>query len=382
MSESGAWHFEWRRGIDEIDDGAFAVQWQEIVDGCGEASVFGEHQMVRAWLQTKGAALGVTPCFCLAEGPLGCRVVLPLCVWPCGLRNGWRRRAVPAGEPHFDYQDPVACCPSGDAPAWQDFWAAFSEEVRTNVTWFEFFAAFRLRAPMAPAGAETDDVQESPHIETASYGSLDELLAGKSKKHRGDVRRQQRRLAEQGDLDLRVFDARSGRAAIEELNAMAEAYERLHADTPSAGLFRMAGTMDFYRRLLSELLPAGLVHFSVLRVGGRPVSWHLGFLHRGVLHYYKPTYEADLANYSPGKVHFALLIEEAIAKGWRTVDLGGGTEAYKFRWADGTVPLKRVQWRTGTLRSAACHWIRKAAQMVSRPATVSTSAQGQGGGRA
>ena len=216
MSKFRAWRFEWRRGHDEVAEGPFAAYWQGVVDASEDATVFSEPHMVRIWLETKGVALGVTPHFCVAQEAEGAQAVLPLCIWPAGWRKGWRRRAVPAGEPHFDYQDPVASPRPGGSVAWEDFWRALSVEVRTSVTWFELLAAFRLRAPIAPTNAETDAVQASPYIDVASYHSLDELLAGKAGKHRGDVRRQRRRLAELGELELEVLDSESGRAAVDE----------------------------------------------------------------------------------------------------------------------------------------------------------------------
>jgi CelD/BcsL family acetyltransferase involved in cellulose biosynthesis len=129
-----------------------------------------------------------------------------------------------------------------------------------------------------------------------------------------------------------------------------ESHERLWAGTSSHGLFGQPGTFAFYEHLVEVGLPAGLVHFSVQRLGDRPISWHFGFLGRRVLHWYKPTYEREFEGFSPGKVHLARLVELGVGDGWREIDLGPGTESYKRLWTDDVRPLVQWHWQADSLR--------------------------------
>ncbi len=139
---------------------------------------------------------------------------------------------------------------------------------------------------------------------------------------------------------------------------MREAYERLWLNTPSADLFQQPGTFHFYQELLSNHLLDSLVHFSVLRLNGQSIAWHFGFLHRKVLHWYKPTYDVEFRDLSPGKVLLAELVQLGISSNWREIDLGCGTEPYKYDWTSSERKLRKWYWNAKTLRGAACRWVR------------------------
>jgi CelD/BcsL family acetyltransferase involved in cellulose biosynthesis len=171
-----------------------------------------------------------------------------------------------------------------------------------------------------------------------------------------------RRFEEQGLISLRVFGVDELPAACDELHRMCAAYELLWGGTPSGGLFRLPGTLAFYQRLLKSGLSRGWLHFSTVTLDSRPVSWHFGFLHRGVLHWYKPTYEKTMQLFSPGKVHLALLLQRGFAEGWREFDFGCGTEAYKYLWTDSQRPLRTWQWTTNDLRGRCLRQLREVAR--------------------
>jgi CelD/BcsL family acetyltransferase involved in cellulose biosynthesis len=345
----GGWRFEWIEGDEEVLSPGFLAVWEGLVRRSRNAHVFQEPVLVRAWLETKGAALGLVPRFCRASSDSGEEVLVPFCQVPRGHRNAWRRRLVSVGQPHFDYQDPVATWPPEATPPWPRFWPRLREELAKQGRW-EHAMLLRLGTSSAAPDTDSDTARAAPVIRLEGRTTLEDVLKDRSANHRTDVRRRIRRLDDLGAVEFRSYAPLERSAAREELHRLRDAHGRLWAGTPSQGLFREPGTFAFYESLVEAALPAGLVHFSVQRVAGRPVSWHFGLTQGDVLYWYKPTYEKELEAFSPGKVHLARLIELGLGLGWREIDLGAGTEPYKYLWTDEARPLAQWQWQADTWR--------------------------------
>jgi CelD/BcsL family acetyltransferase involved in cellulose biosynthesis len=64
------------------------------------------------------------------------------------------------------------------------------------------------------------------------------------------------------------------------------------------------------------------------------VAYHFGFVCNGYILWYKPTFDVALQNYSPSKIHIAMLIEDAISKGLKGFDFLQGAESYKAVWSN------------------------------------------------
>lgn len=101
-------------------------------------------------------------------------------------------------------------------------------------------------------------------------------------------------------------------------------------------------------RMISQVNAEGLRGvLSVLYVGDEVGAIHLGLQSYGVLHWWIPTYNRDLHNYSPGLILLLHLAAEGAKQGYRRIDLGKGDEEYK-RWlmtgttdvAEGSVDLR------------------------------------------
>jgi len=368
-----SWRFEWIEGYDEVLSPAFLRVWEGMVSRARNAHVFQEPALARAWLETKGNALRLVPRFCLATSNSGAAVLVPFCQVPHGHRNAWRRRLVSVGEPHFDYQDPVATWPPGDAPPWVEFWPKLTDELAAKGRW-EHAMLLRLGTSSASPDTAPDTSREAPVIRLEGRATLDDVLKDRSANHRKEVRLRIRRLRELGRAEFRVFAPLERAAATDELHRLCEAYERLWVGSPSQALFRQPGTFSFYERLLETALPAGLVHFSVQRAADRPVSWHFGFTRGETLHWYKPTYEKDFDAFSPGKVHLAQLIELGLRLGWREIDLGAGTEAYKYLWTDDARPLAQWHWQADTWRERIYRLARRGYEFLPRRVGPSRSA--------
>ncbi len=358
-SNSG-WIFEWCRGWATLKNSGFLREWQALAAGSPDIGIFQEPILVRGWLDTRGRDFGVEPYFLWARNEDGSNVVIPFCLWPGTFRNSWQRRLVPAGEPHFDYQDPLGVGPRGKPVDWALFWNALVAHLRGQ-SWFELAGLVRLSADRAPAESVPDSAVTSPYIDLREAENLDAYLKGLGTSHRGDLRRQGNRLAALGEVSCEVFRPDQTSGALAELGRMQDAYRREWEGQPAATLFCSSEMMRFYTRLVTDLLPGGWLHFSVLKAAHHSVSWHLGFLHRGAFHYYKPAYDPEYAAYSPGKLHCLKLIEMGFGEGWERFDFGAGNEGYKLLWTRRQVDLRQVWLRPGTPRAWFCATVRKVA---------------------
>ena len=114
---------------------------------------------------------------------------------------------------------------------------------------------------------------------------------------------------------MRIFRPGEKDDAREELSRFFKAYEGQWAPR-GMHTYEPREAQNLFRYLIDDMLETGLIHFSVLKCGDDPIHWHYGFLHDSRLHWYKPTYSVAWANYSPGKVHVAYLIENLYKRGF------------------------------------------------------------------
>lgn len=87
------------------------------------------------------------------------------------------------------------------------------------------------------------------------------------------------------------------------------------------------------RPLFIELHKRGLLHATVLRLGGRIVAAHLGLVYKNSLHTCISTHASDLERCSPGKVHFCMLACYLEKEGVSEFDLTPGGGQHKDLYA-------------------------------------------------
>jgi hypothetical protein len=90
----------------------------------------------------------------------------------------------------------------------------------------------------------------------------------------------------------------------------------------------------FYEYLTEELDPANQIRFSLLEISGKPAAYHFGFKVEGKYLFYKPVFDIDLWDYSPGQVLLFKLFEYFRRSDIWEFDLGQGGEPYKSRYAN------------------------------------------------
>lgn len=145
-----------------------------------------------------------------------------------------------------------------------------------------------------------------------------------------NMRRHDNRLERLGTVEYRVAQDRS------ELPAMLDALYAQHIgryrDKGQHSLFESSTCRRFYATLADELLDTGWLHFSQLRLDGRPLATHFGFVYNKVLTWYKPAFDVAYSQYSPGTVLIKRLIDYAGAHDLDTLDFTIGNEPFKERF--------------------------------------------------
>lgn len=101
-------------------------------------------------------------------------------------------------------------------------------------------------------------------------------------------------------------------------------------------LFKKEKNRLFYKALFFKLLPVGWVLFSVLELNGNPIAFHYGFDYQSKLIWYKPSFDINYQNHSPGILLMRFLILHALDTGRSELDLTIGNEPFKARFSNFT----------------------------------------------
>lgn len=350
------WKFDWLTSWDEIWHSSFLNQWENWLASSAGAHVFFTPELVRAWVETCQHFRSVEPRFLVARRE-GETVFFPLVYERRGWKDAWQNVIVPAGHPDFDYQDPVTIWRNGPAA---DFWPQMVRE--TQRLWGKSCDVFLMKGlrEISLAGTNGCCTEEiAPWIDLSGIRSFDAFMNLLGKKLRQDIRYQIRRLEKEGTLVLRRFQPHETVAAQESLGE----FLRVRRERwPDADIFP-----DLFNAIIARALPSDLLHYSELQYNGIPVSWVFGFVYRRRFYYYVPTFRQEMTRYSPGKIHIAMLVEEAIQSGLEVFDLLRGDEPYKRQWTDKGCTLYSLSRRQQGLKPA----LTNAWQEMLRPRIVS-----------
>jgi CelD/BcsL family acetyltransferase involved in cellulose biosynthesis len=124
------------------------------------------------------------------------------------------------------------------------------------------------------------------------------------------------------------------------------------------------------RELLREILKSQSAGFagmlSTLHVGDTLIAVHMGMRSRTVWHYWFPTFDREMAKFSPGIILLLRMAQAATGVGLSSIDLGKGSTMYKDRLAtggikisEGSVEIPSVSTSLLQFRRASENWIRQ-----------------------
>ena len=153
---------------------------------------------------------------------------------------------------------------------------------------------------------------------------------GQPLKWQYSIRRPFNRMKKEGTLRFRhIEDPDEAQNLLKIL--IAQHIARYH-DKGEPSLFDKQLNVEFFSRLTPILQQAGWLDFCVLEFNDQPVALHYGFNFGDTLIWYKPSFDIQLAHYSPGTVLTKYLIEYAEKRGFHVLDFTIGDEAFKERF--------------------------------------------------
>lgn len=103
--------------------------------------------------------------------------------------------------------------------------------------------------------------------------------------------------------------------------------------------FDIPWVFDWLNFLLDSPRDGFFGQFSTLHSGDNLVACHLGVRSGKSMHYWFPVYDPSYAKYCPGLILLQRLAEHSASDGITTIDLGGGAQPYKLRFATGHCQL-------------------------------------------
>jgi len=314
----------WITGWDNVFSAEVRQIWLNHYKLDAEATVFQHPLMGESWLQAYRQCQQLEPLFCLIQNQFQ-SLFYPLVLWHRNGKNCHQKLAIPVGFSDFDYLNPLMISSESSS-----FPVDFYRIIGRDLTQRFHADAVQFTGISQPVrvkhNREILTRQICPLLYLNRFSCFENFVSGLKASLRGDIRRQQRNLAQQGEILLHIFDGN-------DVDGMCSSLSELLVHR--ALRWPMAFTIpDFFQQLVRNMAATGLLHFSELRLGSEVVSRHLGFVHRRRFYYYLPAVSPLFSHYSPGKIHLFYLHQWAFENGIEIFDHLRGDEAYKRDWSD------------------------------------------------
>ena len=160
---------------------------------------------------------------------------------------------------------------------------------------------------------------------------LGQTLQGLKDKLKAEITRKKRALCKKGSLIFKTY--KSGRP----LKEILDNYFSLHIKRwkdygRKYSQFQYRHWRDFVVKLSYAILDQDWLDISYLEFNNNIVACHFGFRYNDRLYYYMPTFDPDLAAYSPAKILILEMIEAAHRENLKEFDFLRGQEPYKLAW--------------------------------------------------
>lgn len=198
--------------------------------------------------------------------------------------------------------------------------------------------------------------EDSPILETGGVG-FDEFLASRSRNFREQVKRRDRKLRREHEVDIRLADADTLDADLDTLFGLHEARWEEESEA-------LAGKRsEFHRRFARAALERGWLRLWVLEADGAPRAAWYGFRFAQMDWYYQSGRDPDWERQSVGFVLLSHTIRQAFDDGMREYKLLRGGEEYKGRFSSRDPGLETVALPRGPLGRGALLAARSAGSM-------------------
>jgi CelD/BcsL family acetyltransferase involved in cellulose biosynthesis len=223
--------------------------------------------------------------------------------------------------------------------------AAFSQDARRIDLSFLLADDTGLSLTRATADAQhyrvfTESIEGLPYVGIDGT-SWEEYEKGLRKSHRGDVRRQRRRLEEQGDLMLEVRDGTQGLEGLLEEGFGVESSG--WKDAEGTSIKAHPARRHFYTEVAQWAAERGWLRLAFLRLDGRALAFDYCLEFNRTHYLLKTGYDRVYERFSPGKVLRHLMLARAFSEGLAAYELlGHRLEPWKQNWTNACRELQSV----------------------------------------
>lgn len=312
------WTFETVTNWNDIWADAHISRWMQHYQENERMSVFLHPVLIKAWVDTYMPLRKMFPVFVWAKSTDGEVAFLPMVLWRNNWKNAFVRHLVPAGYSDYDYHNPISTYGVSE-----DYWQQLKKYLSLNFKYDKLTIDGITDGNAVGGDWQKDEICPMLHLD--NIHTQDDVFKFLKTSLRGDIRRQMRRLNEIGELSYHEFKC------WEEIpKSTFDTFMSQHAlRWPNA-----YKAPKFHENLLRAGLKAGIVHFSVMKVGDVEIAWHLGFEDHGRYFYYMPCGNQEYFKYSPVKVHLFHLICRVAELGYSVFDHLRGEENYKDGWSN------------------------------------------------
>lgn len=322
------WKFYITDNREEIRSEKYQTRWFDMMNCSPNSHVFFHPTLVRVWIETYMQLRKMYPLFIWGHTDDGVEVFFPLVLWKKNWRGAFIKSIIPVGYSDYDYHDPLFNRPVTDEQR-DSFWLELTQTLAQYGA--DVVEIDGIRDAMIPVSSDWRQDEICPCLNLSGLNNEEGLLDFLKPKLRGDVRRQIRRLSEQGALELKEYNDHVPHDIFEN-------FIKVHSRKwPCA--YKAPG---FHQSLINEIHGDSSVHFSTLELEGNPIAWHLGFKYNNTYYYYMPVGNQEYEKYSPVKIHLYYLIVECIKRGYVLFDHLRGAETYKEGWSDGCVYVNHL----------------------------------------
>jgi len=319
---------------------ALAPDWDRLLASSPANSVFLTSAWLRAWLDTYAVGISVLVPQVWSRGRLVAAAAFQA-------RNG---KVEFIGKGRSDYLDILVDSGLDD----QDATLAIASMLDAARSATPRFRCFIFQRVPVESGTMARIQRLTPKFHTTRQGQevapTMEMSAAPEALRKKSLRRHERGLQKLGRVQVETYTRAS--EILPRLDKFFDQHVRRRAGTAQSSLFLQDASRDFYRQLTRNLDPTGYLRYTEVRLDGRLVAAHFGFFDGNRFTWYKPAFEPELSEHSPGEVLLKVLIERASAENAAEFDFTIGDEAFKARFATRVRDIAQLHVTDSRIR----HW--------------------------
>ena len=323
------WKFHITDSWEKIQSEEYQTRWINILNCSPTSHVFFHPALVQIWVESYLHLRKMRPLFIWGHVDGEVEVFFPLILWEKNWKGAFIKSIVPVGYSDYDYHDPLFSRTITDVEK-ESFWSdlmIFLTHCDADVIEID-----GIRDYMISTLAIWQKDEICPCLDLSELNNEEELQFFLKPKLRGDVRRQIRRLTEQGNLELNEYYDHVPYGLFED-------FMKAHSRKwPNA--YKAPG---FHPALINMIHGNSPVHFSTLNLNGKTIAWHLGFKYNNIYYYYMPIGNHEYEKYSPAKIHLYYLLAKFIKRGYTLFDHLRGSETYKDGWSNRQIYVNHIR---------------------------------------